>query len=483
MFRRNLTQTSEGRAAAAYLKKRGLSEETVQTLKIGYAMNSWDALRGAFQSKGVTPPLLEKAGLVLPGKKPGEFYDRFRGRVIFPIFSLTGKVVAFGGRDVINAEPKYLNSPDTPLYSKGKLLYGLNFSKDAVREAGEAILVEGYTDFSALFQAGIKNVVASLGTALTPAQVSLLGRQAREAVLVFDADESGRKAAQRSLELFLDEGLSAKVASLPAGFDPDSFVRREKAAGFRRILEEAVPVLDYLLQQALRRHGTQNVEGKVRIVRDLFPALNRLRDPLEQNLYVEQIAQRLGMKEAQLRDSLKRRESSAQAPVPPPARPAAPPGPVHERILLQLMLLHPEYVPVVEETLGPEGLSDPRYRKVARELERYGKGRPAGDIAALLLQLEEEDSRNLVAELLLEEERVVDADRMFQDCLRKMKVTRVQKEIHQVDEEIRQRSQLAKQNPAGASGLKELLKRKQRLVMEQQKWLGRSSAGDPRAEA
>jgi len=140
-------------------------------------------------------------------------------------------------------------------------------------------------------------------------------------------------------------------------------------------------------------------------------------------------------------------------------------------------------VPVVEETLGPEGLSDPRYRKVARELERYGKGRPAGDIAALLLQLEEEDSRNLVAELLLEEERVVDADRMFQDCLRKMKVTRVQKEIHQVDEEIRQRSQLAKQNPAGASGLKELLKRKQRLVMEQQKWLGRSSAGDPRAEA
>jgi DNA primase len=410
--------------------------------------------------------------------------------VIFPILQEAGRVAGFGGRIVDESPggdglppPKYMNSPESAIYSKGQMLYGLNVAKGPIREIGTVVIVEGYMDLLSLHQEGIRNVVASLGTALTPAQVSLLGRQAREAVLVFDADESGRKAAQRSLELFLDEGLSAKVASLPAGFDPDSFVRREKAAGFRRILEEAVPVLDYLLQQALRRHGTQNVEGKVRIVRDLFPALNRLRDPLEQNLYVEQIAQRLGMKEAQLRDSLKRRESSAQAPVPPPARPAAPPGPVHERILLQLMLLHPEYVPVVEETLGPEGLSDPRYRKVARELERYGKGRPAGDIAALLLQLEEEDSRNLVAELLLEEERVVDADRMFQDCLRKMKVTRVQKEIHQVDEEIRQRSQLAKQNPAGASGLKELLKRKQRLVMEQQKWLGRSSAGDPRAEA
>jgi len=491
-----LLSEREGEEGRRYFAKRGLSAEIIREHRLGYAPPAWDSLVLFLQKKEIPANLAESLGLIIPRKegtapagRPSHF-DRFRRRVIFPILQEAGRVAGFGGRIVDESPggdglppPKYMNSPESAIYSKGQMLYGLNVAKGPIREIGTVVIVEGYMDLLSLHQEGIRNVVASLGTALTPAQVSLLGRQAREAVLVFDADESGRKAAQRSLELFLDEGLSAKVASLPAGFDPDSFVRREKAAGFRRILEEAVPVLDYLLQQALRRHGTQNVEGKVRIVRDLFPALNRLRDPLEQNLYVEQIAQRLGMKEAQLRDSLKRRESSAQAPVPPPARPAAPPGPVHERILLQLMLLHPEYVPVVEETLGPEGLSDPRYRKVARELERYGKGRPAGDIAALLLQLEEEDSRNLVAELLLEEERVVDADRMFQDCLRKMKVTRVQKEIHQVDEEIRQRSQLAKQNPAGASGLKELLKRKQRLVMEQQKWLGRSSAGDPRAEA
>ncbi len=155
LFRKNLFGTEEGKKALDYLKKRGLSDETIQTLKIGYALNAWTALIEFFRSKDVPVTLLEKAGLALPGSRPGEYHDRFRGRVIFPIFSLTGQVVAFGGRTVIDAEPKYLNSPDTPLYSKGKLLYGLNFTKDAIREAGEVILVEGYTDFSSLYQAGI----------------------------------------------------------------------------------------------------------------------------------------------------------------------------------------------------------------------------------------------------------------------------------------------------------------------------------------
>jgi DNA primase len=354
-------------------------------------------------------------------------------------------------------------------------------AKGPIRETGTALIVEGYMDLLSLHQEGFRNVVASLGTALTQAQVALLARQAREAVVVFDADESGRKAAQRSLELFLAEGLSAKVASLPAGFDPDSYVRREKAEGFRRILGEAVPVVDYMLQQAIRRHGTQTVEGKVRIVREILPALNRLADPLEQNLYVEQIAQRLGLKEAQLRESLSRREPLAKADAGP-VRAAAPPGPLHERILLQLILLYPRFIPEAREIVEADGLSDVRYRRVAREALAYAKANPQGDISGLLLNLEEE-AKNLVAELLLEEERVVDPDRMFRDCLGKMQATRVLREIQQVDEEIRQRSLLAKENPAGASGLKELLKRKQRLVLEQKKWMGRSSAGDSAAEA
>ena len=484
----------EGEEGRKYFSGRGLSVEIIREHRLGYAPPAWDSLVLFCQRKGIPPDLAESLGLIIPRKagtvpagRPNHF-DRFRRRVIFPIMQEAGRIAGFGGRIVDDSPgsdglppPKYMNSPESAIYSKGQMFYGLNAAKGPIRETGTALIVEGYMDLLSLHQEGIRNVVASLGTALTPAQVGLLSRHAREAVLVFDADESGRKAAQRSLELFLAEGFSAKVASLPAGFDPDSFVRKEKAVGFQRILDEAVPLVDYMLQQALRRHGTSTVEGKVRIARELLPALNRLRDPLEQNLYIERIAQRLGLKESQLRGALKGQEPPAQAG-PGTAKPAPPPGPVHERILLQLMLLHPDYIPVVEETLGPEGLSDPRYRKVARELLDYGKTRKAGDVAGLLLRLEE-DGRNLVAELLLEEERVMDADRMFQDCLRKMKVTRVRAEIHQVDEEIRQRSLLAKQNPAGASGLKELLKRKQRLVMEQKKWMGRASAGEPPAGA
>jgi DNA primase len=489
-----LLSRKEGEEGRKYLSNRGLSAEIIQEHRLGFAPAAWDSLVLFLQKKGIPPNLAESLGLIVPRKsgsapagRPGHF-DRFRRRVIFPILQDGGRIAGFGGRIVDETPgsdglppPKYMNSPESAIYSKGQMFYGWMAAKGPIRETGTALIVEGYMDLLSLHQEGFRNVVASLGTALTQAQVALLARQAREAVVVFDADESGRKAAQRSLDLFLAEGFSAKVASLPTGFDPDSYVRREKAEGFRRILSEAVPVVDYMLQQAIRRHGTQTVEGKVRIVREIVPALNRLADPLEQNLYVEQIAQRLGLKEAQLRDALARREPLEKADAGP-ARAAAPPGPLHERILLQLILLFPRFVPEVREIVEADGLSDVRYRRVAREILAYGKANPRGDVSGLLLNLEEE-GKNLVAELLLEEERVVDPDRMFRDCLGKMQATRILREIQQVDEEIRQRSLLAKENPAGASGLKELLKRKQRLVLEQKKWMGRPSAGDSAAEA
>ena len=485
-YHRLLLSQKEGEEGRRYLAKRGIAEEIIREHRLGFAPSSWDSLALFLQKKGIALNLAESVGLILPRKEGGgtaahpNFFDRFRRRVIFPIVNEGGRISGFGGRIVDETPgsdglppPKYMNSPESAIYSKGQMLYGLNVAKGAIREQGAALIVEGYMDLLSLHQEGIRNVVASLGTALTPAQVSLVGRYTREVVLVFDADESGRKAAQRSLELFLAEGISARIASLPSGFDPDSFVRKEKAAGFRRILEEAVPVVDYILRNALRRHGTETVEGKVRVVRELLPALSRLRDPLEQNLYVEQIAQRVGLKESQVREALQKREPQAG---PEPAKPEAARGPVHERLLLQLMLLHGSFIPVVEETLGLEGFSDLRYRKLGKELMTCWHDFQEVDVAKLLLQAEEEN-KNLLSELLLEEERLMDAERMFQDCLRKVKTSRVLKEIQQLDEEIRQRSQQAKGGSAGASGLKELLTRKHRLVMEQKKWMGKASVG------
>ncbi|RLE00954.1 MAG: DNA primase, partial [Candidatus Aminicenantes bacterium] len=202
-FRKNLYSTSEGQKALAYLKKRGLTKETIDYFKLGYALHSWEALIAFFRTKKIPESLLEKAGLVLKKSQENRYYDRFRGRIIFPIFNLTGQVLGFGGRTIFDESPKYLNSPDTPIYTKGQWLYGLNFNKNAIREAREIILVEGYTDFLALYQAGFKNVVASLGTSLTPAQTSLAHRFAPQLTVCYDGDAAGQKAALRAVSLGL----------------------------------------------------------------------------------------------------------------------------------------------------------------------------------------------------------------------------------------------------------------------------------------
>jgi len=306
-YRRNLFQTQEGKTALAYLEKRGLSEETIQKLKVGYAPNSWNALLNHFLTKSVPAPLLEKGGLVLPGQKSGEYYDRFRGRVIFPIFSLTGKVVAFGGRTVVNADPKYLNSPDTPLYSKGKLLYGLNFSKDAVREAGEAILVEGYTDFAALYQAGFANVVASLGTALTTFQVTQALRFAPRFVINYDGDDAGRAAAARAVPICLEKGLHVQVLVLPEGLDPDAYIRKHGRDRYLAHLKRAVPGLKFLVESYAKGARLDAPEEKARVARAVISDIEKVPDAVARSEYLKQTSEILGLGEDVLRSVAGRR--------------------------------------------------------------------------------------------------------------------------------------------------------------------------------
>ena len=482
-YHRILTSAKEGEEGRQYLAQRGISEETIREHRLGFAPAGWDSLVLFLQKKGIPLNLAETVGLILPRKegtvpsgRPG-YFDRFRRRVIFPIVSEGGRFLGFGGRIIEEGKgegdpppPKYMNSPESPIYSKGHTLYGLNAAKGFIREKGNALIVEGYMDLLSLHQAGFRNGVASLGTALTSFQLQLLGRYAREAFLVFDADESGEKATQRSLDLFLQEGISAKVVTLPAGYDPDSLIRKEKTARFEQVLAEALPLVEYLFQQAIRRHGADSVEGKVRVVREMIPALGRLPDPLERNLYIERIALRLGLKESQVRDQFRGRESvEAQAEKPPsPAHR----GPAQERVLLQLMLLNPAVISRVQEAMGKEGFSDLRHQKLARKLLELGGGREEIDIQEFLSGTEEEDLRDLVSELLLEEERLLDPDRMLEDCLRSVKLSRIRQEIRRVDEEIRERSRERKDEPWGVPGLKELLMRKQRLLLEQKRWMG-----------
>ncbi|MGB7294310.1 MAG: DNA primase [Candidatus Aminicenantales bacterium] len=330
-FRRNLFQTREGETALAYLKKRGLSSDTLETLKVGYALTSWNALLDHFRGRGTDLSLLEKAGLVLPGQKRAEHYDRFRGRVIFPIFGLTGKTVAFGGRMIAEATPKYLNSPDTPVYSKGKVLYGLNWTKEAVREAGELILVEGYTDFASLYQAGIRNIAASLGTALTPHQVALAMRFAPRIIINYDGDSAGKMAALRAVSLCFEKAVQAQVLVLPQNLDPDGFIRKSGPQPYFDLIKKSVSGLQFLIDMTTRT-GRMNVpEEKSRIIRTIVTELDKIPDPIAKSEYLRQAGDRLGVEEALLRRITEKRAPEKTGEEKKLLYPA-------EKMLLQILL-------------------------------------------------------------------------------------------------------------------------------------------------
>jgi DNA primase len=244
-----------------YLAQRGLNAVSVGSFKIGYAPAEWDGLLKYAASKGVSESVLEKAGLIMPGKNNG-FYDRFRARVIFPIFDARSRIVAFGGRILDDSLPKYMNSPESQLYVKGRHLYGLNLAIDEIRKKDYIIIVEGYLDLILPFQNGIKNIAATLGTALTVEQIRLIKKFTNNAVIVYDADAAGEAASLRGLDMLVSEGLFVKVATLDKGSDPDSYVRQYGAEKLVNVIEGAPDLFDYKLGLLLNRYDPAKSEDK-----------------------------------------------------------------------------------------------------------------------------------------------------------------------------------------------------------------------------
>jgi DNA primase len=304
-FEQNLIETAEGRRALDYLKVRGVNEETRKTFRLGYAPNSWDALGSHLRSRGASISQIERSGLVTL-KESGGYYDRFRNRLMFPICDAQGRVIAFGGRILGDGEPKYLNSPETPLYTKGMHLFGLSHSREAIRQRGYAILVEGYLDFLIPFQAGVRNLVASLGTALTENQTRLLGRYARRIVVNFDPDSAGQSATKRSLELLLTESFKVNVLSLPDNLDPDEYIRAHGPENYLKLLKGSQPFLDYIVDQAISSHDQTRPTGKVETINAILPYLRLVKDRIERAEHFERIADRLKIDSRLIREEFKK---------------------------------------------------------------------------------------------------------------------------------------------------------------------------------
>lgn len=291
-----------GEEARRYLKSRGVNAEVARVFGLGYAPDAWHALHEHLRAEGVSEEIAVKAGLLGQGERGP--YDWLRHRIVFPIIDVRGRVVGFGGRVLAGDGPKYLNTAESPVFSKRRQLYGLHLAKEQAARTGRIVVVEGYMDVVGLYRHGFPGAVASLGTAFTEAQARLLKRFAGEVVLAYDADAAGQAATLRGMEILKREGLAVRVARLPEGHDPDSLVRERGLDAFRQVLDESLPLVEYQMEEALRGADLSRVEGRVEAVERLLPILAGIESPVGREGYIAQLAARLGVSRASLAESL-----------------------------------------------------------------------------------------------------------------------------------------------------------------------------------
>jgi DNA primase len=390
--------SSEGAPGRAYLKKRGLTPEIIRAFQLGYAVDEWDALRRHFQSRGISLELAQEVGLLMP-RAQGGYYDRFRQRIIFPIFDRQSRVIAFGGRIVGDGEPKYLNSPESLLYHKGRTLYGLPQAAEALRKTGVALVVEGYLDLIALQVQGIGNVLATLGTALTREQVRLLKGLVSKVVLVYDGDAAGARAMMRAFPLFAQEKLAVRALPLPAGMDPDSYAQAHGVELFRTAWEAAQPWFSYLLEDLTITHGL-DIEGRVRILEELRPYFQAIQDPVEQDLWLKAASERLGVDEAVLRKSLTSLAPISAARLDPTR------GIIidQEKRLLRWVLAHSEAVSPEELEEWTEEFKNPELKGLLELIINSYREHSRLDHGLLVQQATGETQRQQLCALTLEED-------------------------------------------------------------------------------
>lgn len=421
-----------------YLMKRGLKSKTAGLFKLGFAWDRWDGLLNHLRSKGVSLALMEKAGLVLP-KEGGGYYDRFRNRIIFPIFDIKNRALGFGARVLDQSLPKYVNSPETAVYVKGRNLYGLNLARESIRDNDCAVIVEGYLDCITPYQEGVTNIVASLGTALTPEQARLLKRYTHNVIMVYDADAAGQMATLRTLDIFVEEEMNVRVVSLPQGFDPDSFVRRHGVNQFQEKIRLAEDLFDYKLKMLSSRYNRQKIEGKSAISSLMLETIGKFKNAVLKSEYIKKLSGELDVREEALLEELAklRSDKPRQKALSALAQKEISISPT-EKLLLQMMLQESVFINRIKETLVPEDFQDERAARIVSlifELDKQGK---AIQPQHLINHLGDEDFARVICELTLSPDtEEQDSERIIDDCTRRLKHEGLQVKKRRLHEEIK----------------------------------------------
>jgi DNA primase len=478
---------AEAKAARDYVEGRGITDETRRTFRLGYAPDSWDGLGAYLKRKGASAGQIERSGLVVK-KDAGGFYDRFRGRVIFPVLDAQGRAVAFGGRVLGAGEPKYRNSPETAAYTKGRHLYGLHQTRDEIRRKKFAILVEGYLDLIIPYQFGVRNAVASLGTALTPEQAKLLGRFARRVVVNYDGDRAGVAAAKRAIETLLAEDFDIKVLVLPEGTDPDEFIKASGVEAYNERRGAALPHIQFVLDQAMRDRNLRRPADKAEAVEEVLPFIRAVRNKIQKREYFDMTMDALRVEEPALRRELWQTVAKAQGATAggadasaalqdKVARAGSAPLTVAEQRLLELLVHDAELRRILLLRIQPDDYEDLPTAGVFRalkEIEAAGaevsfdtlgqrtEGDPvASDLVPLLLMSEPAEERGAG-------ETADDALAEAESCLLTLRLMGVERRLKDLAIEI---------TAAERAGDHE---RRDALVMENLNWTRRRSALLPR---
>ncbi len=423
-YHRSLLESRKGNSARLYLEGRNIPSQVVEEFKLGYAPDGWDNLVTYLSKHNIPLSLAEKIGLVVKKNSGDGYYDRFRNRIIFPIANVEGKIIGFGGRRINESdEPKYINSPESEIYQKRKNFYGLDRSKDHIRKNKRAIIVEGYTDFLSLYSAGVKNVVATLGTSLTRDHVVTLRRYTDRIVVVFDGDDSGVKAAVRSLDVFLEEGLLPSVVLLPEGNDPDSFLAVRGRGEFERLLDESPSLLDFYIDNTIGdyRRGEITLNSGVKEIADVLIKVN---DPILRSSFIRKTAEKLGLGENEVLSLVRLGRGRGKTG----GTKAVKVHNNHEKLLLNIFLKFPD----LSSNIAAEDLegyvTNPEVRSILEEIVING----VHDMSSLFLLFQGSAAQSLISEALMSSPGISDREtavKMIESCLGKLKLARVDEQL------------------------------------------------------
>ncbi|MGB7437895.1 MAG: DNA primase [Candidatus Acidiferrum sp.] len=456
-FVKQLETTAEGRAARAYLEDRGLDKDVLARFGVGYAPSGGDALLRQLKQK-YPEKLLTESGLVSRDQSGGRLFDRFRRRITFPIANESGKIVAFGCRALGDDQPKYLNSPETPIYSKSNVLYHLDRAKDALRRLDFAVLVEGYMDAIAVARAGISNVVASCGTSLAEPQIKLLARFTKRLIVNYDPDSAGQAATERSISLLLEHDFEVKVLALPAigdkKADPDLFIREKGAEAYVKALKEAPPFVDYLIARASHMDLTTG-EGKLRALNFLMPYVQKIPNRLLRSEWATRISQQLRIDEPVLRAALNKAAAERRSEVKTKPELVGKAGKPAERRLIRMLAEAEEFKRELAERLKQgqlyQGLETEKIFAVLIVVALADEPMPATEIGAML----DERDRRVFFEILFEDAQQGTWEEA-ESCIEALHARQLEQELAQVQREI-------EGNPSGTA-MRDLLARKQELM-------------------